>query len=96
MSSDSFTQVVAKSISITELHVPSIGARWDFAAKFAQALNNNPKSSLTSFDMSCNFLEDKGINNLSTVLSKMPRGLHHVNLSYCSLTPKVRENILIY
>ncbi len=81
-------QVVAKSPSLQELHVSSIGARWEFAARLAQAMSHNPEASLTSFDISCNFLEDKGLTHLSTAVSKHPKGLHHVNLSHCSLTAK--------
>jgi Ran GTPase-activating protein (RanGAP) involved in mRNA processing and transport len=85
---DRILQVVAKSVSLQELHVASIGARWEFAAKLAQAITANPCCALASFDVSCNFVEDKGIAQLSTAVSKMPKGLRHVNLSYCSLTSR--------
>ena len=32
--------------SLQELHVPSIGARWEFAAKLAQCMSSNPLCSL--------------------------------------------------
>ena len=38
--------MVSKSISLQELHLSAIGARWDFAVKLKQALETNPCSSL--------------------------------------------------
>ncbi|CAB4069517.1 LRRC16 [Lepeophtheirus salmonis] len=52
------------------------------------AITTNPRSAFMSFDLSCNFLEDKGVAALSQSVSKLPRGLHHVNLSHCSLSSK--------
>ncbi|QQP32283.1 Uncharacterized protein FKW44_024178, partial [Caligus rogercresseyi] len=80
--------VVAKSSSLQELHISGIGARHDFATKLSAAIASNPRSAFTSFDLSCNFLEDKGLLALSQSVSKLPRGLHHVNLSHCSLSSK--------
>ena len=85
---DRIVQVAAKSVSLQELHVSAIGARWEFAARLAQALTSNPRCALASFDLSCNFVEDKGIAQLSAAVGKMAKGLRHVNLSYCSLTSK--------
>ena len=85
---DRILSVVGKSQSLEELHVPSIGARWEFAAKLAQAMLHNSRSALSSLDLSCNFVEDKGLNQLSQAVGRMTRGLHHVNLSYCTLSPK--------
>jgi hypothetical protein len=39
-------------------------------------------------DVSCNFLEDKGIIQMAQVMSKLPKGMHHLNLSHCSLASK--------
>ena len=85
---DRIVQVAAKSVSLQEMHVSTIGARWEFAARLAQALTSNPCCALVSFDLSCNFVEDKGIAQLSAAVGKMPKGLRHVNLSYCSLSSK--------
>ncbi len=89
---DRILQVVAKSSSLQELHVPGIGARWEFAARLSQAIAHNPASVLASFDLSCNFVEDKGLNQLSAVIGKRDKGLKHVNLSYCSLSVKGLSN----
>ena len=43
---DRILGVVSKSISLQELHLSAIGARWDFAVKLKQALETNPCSSL--------------------------------------------------
>ena len=43
---DRILGVVSKSISLQELHLSAIGARWDFAVKLKQALESNPCSSL--------------------------------------------------
>ncbi|TRY74733.1 hypothetical protein TCAL_01606 [Tigriopus californicus] len=81
-------QVVKKSPSLQELYLPSIGVRWEFMAKLSQAIQQNPSSALVSLDISCNFLEDKGVNHFSNVLSKSKLGFRHLNLSFCSLTTK--------
>ena len=62
---DRILGVVSKSLSLQELHLSAIGARWDFAVKLAQALNTNPCPSLQILDLSCNFLEDKGLGMVS-------------------------------
>ena len=80
--------VVAKSLSLQEIHLSAIGARWDFAVKLAQSLALNPCSGLQIIDLSCNFLEDKGLAQISGVFAKHPKGIHHLNLSHCSLTSK--------
>ncbi len=41
-----------------------------------------------TLDLSCNFIEDKGIAQLATSITKLPKGMHHLNLSHCSLTNK--------
>lgn len=85
---DRILGVVSKSISLTELHLSTIGARWDFAVKLSQAMASNPLCGLTSLDLSCNFLEDKGLVSMAGVMAKTPKGMHHLNLSHCSLSAK--------
>jgi len=89
---DRIIQVAAKSTSLQELHVSSIGARADFAARLAQAVAANQESALTSIDLSCNVLEDKGLNHISSSLAKHRKGLHHVNFSHCALGAKGMSN----
>ena len=85
---DRILGVVAKSISLQELHLSTIGARWDFGVKLSQAMNANPLCKLQILDFSCNFLEDKGVIPLGQVMAKLPKGMHHLNLSHCSLSTK--------
>ena len=86
---DRILQVVSRSVSLQEIHVSSIGARWEFLVRLSQAMASNPSCALSSFDLSCNFLEDKGLNQLSSVIAKVSHGLRHLNLSYCSLPGRV-------
>ena len=44
--------------------------------------------SLQVLDLSCNFLEDKGLVPVTQVMAKVPKGMHHLNLSHCSLSSK--------
>merc|ERR1712223_231105 len=85
---DRILGVVSKSISLQELHLSAIGARWDFAVKLKQALETNPYSSLQILDLSCNFLEDKGLVQLAIQFAKLPKGMHHLDVSHSSLTSK--------
>ena len=60
----------------------------------AQAMSSNPHCAINSLDLSCNFIEDRGINPLSSALAKLPKGIHHMNLSYCTLTGKGVYNLM--
>lgn len=79
---------MSKSISLQELHLSTIGARWDFAVKLSQAMAANPCCALQVMDLSCNFLEDRGLAQVAQAMAKLPKGSHHLNLSYCSLASK--------
>ncbi len=85
---DRILGVVAKSVSLSELHLSTIGARWDFAVKLSQAMASNRLCNLQVMDLSCNFLEDKGIMQMAASMAKMPKGMRHLNLSHASLTSK--------
>jgi hypothetical protein len=85
---DRILGVVAKSISLQEIHLSTIGARWDFAVKLGQAMAMNPMCNLHVLDLSCNFLEDKGLVPVTQVMAKVPKGMHHLNLSHCSLSSR--------
>ena len=43
---------------------------------------------LKILDLSCNFLEDKGLVQLAIQFAKLPKGMHHLNVSHSSLTSK--------
>ena len=51
-------------------------------------MSSNAHCTVTSLDLSCNFIEDRGIHPLSGTISKLSKGMHHLNLSYCSLSGK--------
>ena len=91
---DKVIGVASKSVSLQEIHLPSIGIRWEFASKLGQAMSTNNHCAINSLDLSCNFLEDKGIAPLSQAVAKNPKGMHHLNLSYCSLTSKGISNLM--
>ena len=57
-------------------------------------MSSNAHCTVTSLDMSCNFIEDRGINPLSSTIAKLSKGMHHLNLSYCSLTGKGIGNLM--
>ena len=80
--------VVAKSMSLQEVHLSSAGLRWDFFQKLAASMASNSFCNLTTLDISLNFVEDRGLAAVSSVLSHFPRGPRHLNLAHCSLTGK--------
>ena len=57
-------------------------------------MSSNAHCTVTSLDLSCNFIEDRGINPLSNTMAKLSKGMHHLNLSYCSLTGKGVGNLM--
>ena len=61
---DRIVGVAGKSVSLQEIHLPSIGVRWEFAAKLAHAMSSNPHCAIDSLDLSCNFIEDRGTAEL--------------------------------
>ncbi|XP_034249800.1 F-actin-uncapping protein LRRC16A isoform X3 [Thrips palmi] len=99
---DRILHVVKKSLSIEELYLDSIGVKADFAHKLSLAVIANTSTALHTLDLSNNMIEDKGIwslcgivaklapgaSHLSGPLAKVPKGLVHLNLSYCGLTSK--------
>ncbi|KAJ1529208.1 hypothetical protein ONE63_006012 [Megalurothrips usitatus] len=99
---DRILHVVKKSLSIEELYLDSISVKADFAHKLSLAVIANTCTALHTLDLSNNMIEDKGItslcgivaklapgaSHLSGPLAKVPKGLVHLNLSYCGLTSK--------
>jgi len=85
---DRILSVVSKSISLQELFLSSSGLRADFFQRLASAMTSNQCCNLTTIDISLNFVEDKGMTQISTAISHFPRGLRHLNLSHCALSGK--------
>ena len=85
---DKIISVVSKSMSLQEIHLSSAGLRPDFFQKLATAMNSNQYCNLVTFDISLNFVEDKGLTSISHVVSHLPRGTKHLNLAHCNLSGK--------
>ena len=75
-------------MSLQEIHLSSAGLRSDFFQKLATAMNSNLYCNLVTFDISLNFVEDKGLTSISHVVSHLPRGTKHLNLAHCNLSGK--------
>lgn len=99
---DRILHVMKKSLSLEELYLDNLGVKWDFAHKLSLSLIANTNTPLHTLDLSNNMIEDKGATSLcgivaklcqggthlSTPLSKVPKGLIHLNLAHCGLTSK--------
>ncbi|CAM1310039.1 crml-1 (predicted) [Pycnogonum litorale] len=94
--------VMKKSVSIEEIYLDSIGIKWDFVHKLSLALLQNSQTPIHTIDLSHNFIEDKGLNSLfgiiakiiqgashlSGPITKLQKGLIHLNLAHTGLTSK--------
>ncbi|XP_014216168.1 F-actin-uncapping protein LRRC16A isoform X2 [Copidosoma floridanum] len=94
--------VLKRSLSIQEIFLDNIGAKWDFAHKLSLALIANTNAVLHTIDISSNTIEDKGVTSLCGAiakltqgaahttgpLGKLPKGLQKLNLARCGLTGK--------
>ncbi|KAG1660770.1 F-actin-uncapping protein LRRC16A [Nymphon striatum] len=94
--------VMRKSVSIEEIFLDNIGSKGDFAHKLALALLQNSATPIHTIDLSYNLIEDKGIDSLcgiiaklsqgagylSTPITKLQKGLIHLNLAHTGLTSK--------
>ena len=85
---DKIISVVSKSMSLQEIHLSSAGLRPDFFQKLGTAMSSNQYCNLVTFDISLNFVEDKGLTSLSHVVGHLPRGTKHLNLAHCNLSGK--------
>ncbi|XP_049862710.1 F-actin-uncapping protein LRRC16A isoform X2 [Schistocerca gregaria] len=99
---DRLLHILKKTLSLEELYLDNLGVKWDFAHKLSLALIANSNSPLHTLDLSNNLIEDKGasslcgiiakimqgVNQLSSPLGKLPKGLVHLNLSHCGLSSK--------
>uniref|UniRef100_A0A4W6BL32 Capping protein regulator and myosin 1 linker 1 n=1 Tax=Lates calcarifer TaxID=8187 RepID=A0A4W6BL32_LATCA len=85
---DQILRVLARSSRLEELVLDNAGLKSDFAQKLANALSQNPASTLHTLNLSNNSLEDKGAAALSAQLAKLPMGLKHLNLCKTSMSPK--------
>ncbi|KAG1660765.1 F-actin-uncapping protein LRRC16A [Nymphon striatum] len=80
--------VMRKSVSIEEIFLDNIGSKGDFAHKLALALLQNSATPIHTIDLSYNLIEDKGAGYLSTPITKLQKGLIHLNLAHTGLTSK--------
>uniref|UniRef100_A0A1B6IVX5 CARMIL pleckstrin homology domain-containing protein n=1 Tax=Homalodisca liturata TaxID=320908 RepID=A0A1B6IVX5_9HEMI len=99
---DRILHIMKKNLTIEELYLDNLAVKWEFAHKLSLSLIANNNTPLHTLDLSNNMIEDKGASSLcgivaklcqgashlSTPLSKVSKGLIHLNVSHCSLTSK--------
>lgn len=83
---DKILAVVAKSMSLQEIHLASAGVRWEFFQRLSSAMSVNQYCNLTTLDISMNLVEDRGLASLAQVFSHLPRGTRHLNLAHTGLS----------
>ena len=71
-----------------EIHLSSAGLRSEFFQKLSSSMHSNQYCNLVTFDISINFVEDKGLAAISQVVAHLPRGTKHLNLAHCGLSGK--------
>ncbi|XP_064641786.1 F-actin-uncapping protein LRRC16A-like isoform X4 [Lineus longissimus] len=81
-------KVMKKNKVIEELHLASVGVKFEFANRLSTALLSNSGSPLHTLDISGNQIEDRGIIHLASPLGKLSKGIVKLNLARCNLTPK--------
>lgn len=80
--------VMRKSLNLEELYLDNLGLKADFVNKLANVIKSNPATALHTLDLSNNMIEDKGAIYLAGCITKLNKGLVHLNLSHCGLTSK--------
>ncbi|XP_066256338.1 F-actin-uncapping protein LRRC16A isoform X2 [Euwallacea similis] len=85
---DKILHVLRKSLNLEELYLDNLGLKADFVNKLLSALKVNTVSALHTIDLSFNPIEDKGASYLSQCISKLNKGVVHINVSHCSLSSK--------
>ncbi|XP_031782312.1 F-actin-uncapping protein LRRC16A isoform X2 [Nasonia vitripennis] len=68
---DRLLHVLKRSLSIQEIYLDNIGAKWDFAHKLSLALIANTNAVLHTIDLSSNTIEDKGATSLCGAIAKL-------------------------
>ena len=77
-----------KYFVLQEIHLSSAGLRSEFFQKLSSSMHSNQYCNLVTFDISINFVEDKGLAAISQVVAHLPRGTKHLNLAHCGLSGK--------
>ncbi|KAB0792496.1 hypothetical protein PPYR_14455 [Photinus pyralis] len=85
---DRVLHVLKKSLSLEELYLDNLGLKADFVNKLTNAVKCNVANCVNTIDLSNNMIEDKGAINLTGCVSRLNKGLVHLNLSHCGLTSK--------
>ncbi|XP_070066389.1 F-actin-uncapping protein LRRC16A isoform X1 [Drosophila virilis] len=94
--------VLKRSMWLEELHLESLGLRWDFLNKLSISVITNSSPAIRTIDLSHNLIEDKGASSLCALLGKIVQGAIHLAgpiakvskglcklaLSHCGLTSK--------
>ncbi|KAJ3663512.1 hypothetical protein Zmor_007767 [Zophobas morio] len=85
---DRILHVLRKSLNLEELYLDNLGLKADFVNKLGSVLKMNPASALHTIDLSYNTIEDKGAIYLSGCISRLNKGLVHLNVAHCGLSSK--------
>ncbi|KRF80056.1 F-actin-uncapping protein LRRC16A isoform X5 [Drosophila virilis] len=80
--------VLKRSMWLEELHLESLGLRWDFLNKLSISVITNSSPAIRTIDLSHNLIEDKGAIHLAGPIAKVSKGLCKLALSHCGLTSK--------
>ncbi|XP_058810147.1 F-actin-uncapping protein LRRC16A-like isoform X3 [Phymastichus coffea] len=73
--------ILKRSLSIQEIYLDNIGAKWDFAHKLSLALITNTNAVLHTIDLSSNTIEDKGATSLCGAIAKLTQDRSNCNPS---------------
>jgi hypothetical protein len=80
--------VLRKSLNLEEIYLDNLGLKADFVNKLGTVLKLNPATALHTVDLSYNTIEDKGAIYLAGCVSRLNKGLVHLNLAHCGLSSK--------
>ncbi|XP_014248202.1 F-actin-uncapping protein LRRC16A isoform X2 [Cimex lectularius] len=89
---DRILHVVSKSVTLEKLYLQNLSLKTDFVNRLCMSVTSNNNIQLNTIDLSNNpMIEDKGVNSLCGILTKLVqdgKGISHLNLSHCGLTTK--------
>ncbi|KAL1129094.1 hypothetical protein AAG570_013625 [Ranatra chinensis] len=88
---DRILHVVSRSVTLEQLHLHNLSLKHDFVSRLCTAVTGNSNTPLHTLDLSNNLIEDKSVGSLCGILTKLVqggKGIIHLNLSHCGLTPK--------